>query len=716
MTRKPLLFFIILLLISGLSLCAEEVKEAAMPIVVNGDKVEYDHAKRRVIGTGNVSITYRDIKITCEKIVVDIDKKEGLAEGDVTLYQEGNVFSADKVLYNFEKKTGQLIKGGMYMEPWYGRAESIDKLDEKVFKLNKSYITTCEFEKPHYRIEAKTIKVYLDDRVTAWHVFFYAGDIPVMYSPYYNHPLKDNLPQVHVVPGHNDEWGTYLLTAWRYYFHPDSRGHIHFDWRSKRGFAEGIDYKYGLSKFGRGNCRFYFLHDKEPDQSQELGTELPSERWRLQLRHKWDVDENTFMAGEFHKLSDQDFIKDFFYKEEYERENQPRTYLTLIGAEENYALSVLYREKVNDFFTVTERLPEVKLDIRKLKLLNNLDLYYRNESSFVKLNQNYAKDVSRAERPADNYDAIRIDSYNELSYPFKLLGFLSVNPFIGTRETFYSKDKSRNDNVTRYLFTTGADLYTRFYKIYDFETDFLNLDIHDIRHLITPSIKYAYIREPNLIPKELLQFDELDTLDHNNSAELSLEHKLQTKRTKEDGRKEAVDLLTFIISSEYIFRDNVGNDNELDDMIEYDLEISPYSWMYIDATADFHRRERRFDTATTDLYIDKGEDLMFGVGYRYERDENAQATGHLSYHVNKENWKRHWAFDIYERYEIQEKLFQEQQYTITKDLHCWLAELTCRIKDEKDFTFWVIFRLKAFPDIPFFFRTTYRGPEPGSRQ
>lgn len=709
MLRKILLYCIIVITITTLDLHAEEVtKEIGMPIVVNGDKVQYNHANKTVTGTGNVSIKYKDIKMTCEKIIVDIDKKEGLAEGSVTLYQDGNIFKSDRVLYNFEKKTGELIKGDMTMMPWYGKAETIDKIEEKIFKLNKSYVTTCDFEKPHYRIEAKTIKVYLDDRVTAWNVFFYVGKVPILYIPYYNHPLKDNLPQVNIVPGHNDEWGAYLLSAWRYYFHPDSKGHVHLDWRSKRGYAEGFDYKYGLGKFGRGYCRFYYLHDREP------GTSIPEERWRAQLRHKWDVDENTFVAGEFHRLSDQDFLKDFFYKEEYEREHQPPTYLTLVSAKENYAVSVLYRKKANDFFTETERLPEMRMNIRKLKLFNHMDLYYKNESSFAVLNQSYANDVP-GDRRGDSYDATRLDTYNELSYPFHLLGFLNVNPFIGTRETFYSEDEYGNDNVTRYIFTTGADFYTRFYKIYDFETDFLDLDIHDIRHLVIPSVKYTYIREPNLDPEELLQFDEIDALRHINGFKLSLEHKLQTKRQKGDGRKETADLLTFIVGSEYIIKDDYGRDNKLMD-IEYDLEVRPYDWMHIDAEARMDREKGTLDTFNADFYVSKDEDLTFGTGYRYEKHENSQLTGYMTYHLNKDDWKRHWGFSIYERYEVQEKRFQQQEYTIIKDLHCWLGEFTCRIEDEKDFTFWLIFRLKAFPDIPFFFRTTYRGPEPGSRR
>jgi len=716
MCKKSILFLMIFNLTFAGCIFAEEGGKDTTPIVVNGDKVQYDHANKKVTGTGNVSITYEDIKMTCDKIVVDVETKKGTAVGNVTLYQEDSVFRADNVVYNFEDKTGELINGDMRMLPWYGHAETMEKMEGKLFKLNKSHVTTCEFENPHYRIEAETIKIYLGDRVTAWHVFFYVGDVPVMYVPYYNHPLEDNLPQVSIVPGRNDEWGTYLLTAWRYYFHPESKGHVHLDWRSKRGFAQGIDYKYGLRKFGKGYFRFYYLHDKEPDESQELGTQLPSNRWRAQLRHKWNVDKNTIMAAEYHKMSDQVFIKDYFYKEEYEREKQPRTYLMLTGARDNYTFTYLVDKKINDFFNVVERLPEAKLHIRSLKLFNHLNLYYKNESSAVRLSRKYEKDTGRLAAPPDNYDVVRIDSFNKLFYPFHLFGFLNVNPYVAARETFYTEDAESHDNVVRDIFETGVDVYTRFYKIYDVETDYLGLDIHRLRHLIIPQARYTVLPTPSIRRDQLHQFDEIDNIEMRNAVELMLQHKLQTKRTTDSGGFETRDLLTFIAETDFIIRDELDNDFEMADTIEYDLEVHPYDWMSIYVDALFHRRKKSIDVFNTDLTIREAEDAEFTVGYRYEKHENSQITAYWTNHINRHDWKKHWAFEIYERFEIQEKRFQEQQYTLIKDLHCWTGEVTCRVKNQRDYTFWVIFRIKAFPDMPFYFRTTYQGPDPGRRR
>jgi LPS-assembly protein len=690
----------------GIKPTDEELKsrETATPIVVNGDKVQYDYANMIVSGEGNVSITYKEIKLTCDKIVVNIDAKEGVAEGNVRLFQEGNVFSADNVIYNFATKKGELLNGAMKMPPWYGKSELIDKVDDKIYKLNRSYVTTCDLEAPHYRVTARTIKVYLNDRVTAWHAFFYLGNIPVTYVPYYNHPLKDNLPQVDIVPGYDKDWGVYALTAWRYFFHPDSKGHVHLDYRSKRGLGEGADYSYKMGKFGDGYARFYFIHDREPPDADK------KDRWRIQARHKWKVDQYSVMTGEYHKLSDKDIIKDFFYKQEFELDQQPPTYLSYIGAKDEYSFEILAEKRINRFFTVTEKLPEAKMNIRKLKLFNFINLYYQSNSDVAIFKRDIADDVAGAS-PNDDYDAARVDSYNELSYPFRLFGFLSINPFVGLRETYYSKGPQSQRDILRNMFNCGAELYARFFKIYDIETNLFGLDIHDIRHLVMPSARYEYITNPNYNPNGLLQFDSIDSLQRDNGVKLTLENKLQTKRTGKNGQKETVDLAMFLVDTKYVIKGPDEKKSRLQD-IKCNLEIKPYDWMFIKSEAVIEPAEHRIKTANADFYLDKREDLDLGLGYRYERGEShntSQLTSQLTYRINK-NWK----FRIYERFDMRVEKFQQQEYTIYRDLHCWIGEVTCRIEEEKDFTFWVIFRLKAFPDIPFLFRTTYHGPEPGS--
>ena len=183
-----------------------EVKPQAPkePIVVNGDNVEYFHEKKMVTGAGNVSIKYKDIELTCDKITVYLDTREAIAEGNVRVTQKGAYFTGERLNYNFETKKGTVLKGYINATPFYGKADEVNKIENKdEFKLAEGYVTTCDLENPHYRVRAKEVLIYLNDKVVAKHIFMYVGKVPVLYWPYYVQPLKEKKSHLTVIPGQN---------------------------------------------------------------------------------------------------------------------------------------------------------------------------------------------------------------------------------------------------------------------------------------------------------------------------------------------------------------------------------------------------------------------------------------------------------------------------------------------------------------------------------
>ena len=122
-------------------------------------------------------------------------------------------------------------------------------------------------------------------------------------------------------------------------------------------------------------------------------------------------------------------------------------------------------------------------------------------------------------------------------------------------------------------------------------------------------------------------------------------------------------------------------------------------------------------TANTDVIYDPGKKIKFGIGHIYEdsdTDNISQFTFDVTYKIN-EGWSlgKGWTIRAYERFDTHEAKWQEQEYTIYKDLHCWLGEFTVNIK-EGEWSFWVMFRIKAFPDLPIGLKRTYNRPSPGS--
>jgi len=157
---KCLMLFIATVIIVAHPLYAQEAK-GKFPVVVNGDEVEYFQDEQKVVGTGKVEVTYEDIRLTCDKITVYLDTKDAVMEGNVKLYHEDYIYFGEKATYNFETKKGEVIEAGIDASPWIGRGEVIRKTDAKEYHIEKGYITSCDYDPPHYRIQSKEVKIFL---------------------------------------------------------------------------------------------------------------------------------------------------------------------------------------------------------------------------------------------------------------------------------------------------------------------------------------------------------------------------------------------------------------------------------------------------------------------------------------------------------------------------------------------------------------------------
>jgi len=687
----------------------KDIKKSA-PVIVNGDKVEYLHEQNEIVGTGNININYGDVNLTCDKIIVRTDTKVGICEGNVKITQPGGFFEGEKIEYNFAEKTGSIVNGTVRADPIYGHADRVEKVSEKKVVLDNGYITTCDRPKPHYRVRAKQIRLYLDDKVIAKHVFFYIGNFPVIYIPYYVQPIRDVKTKITVIPGHNKDWGYYVLGAYRYYLNEKCKGFIRLDYREKKGLGEGVDYSYNLDKLGEGTARFYYTQENNRMAIEKTGK--GDDRWRVQYKHSIDFTNDTKGMLEFNKLSDKDIVRDYFYRE-YEEGMDSDNYVSVITTKPNYSFKLLARKRFDDFLTVTERLPEASLQVHNQRLGNTF-FYYFNELSFTNFVKRYEDFLDY-----DDEESMRLHTYNKLSYAFRPIKGIYATPYAATRQTYYTKNRWDDDNIFREIYEYGLDISTKFYKVFDVATTFM--DINKLRHIITPTVGFFHRHQPSVSPVNLFQFDTVDSLDYENKIILSLENKLQTKRPaggkagEKSGEWKSVDLLRFIVSTDYEFRLKKGSfyskgDGAFTD-IKYELELSPYDWLFTKADMVMDTKDYDIRTANFDIVCDTGGKLEFGAGYRYERSETgttSQFTMDSTYKVSKD-----WAVRAYERFDIHDSKWIEQEYTIYKDLHCWLSEFTFNLKDG-DYGFWVILRLKAFPDVPFGLRRTYHRPSPGS--
>lgn len=716
--RKVFLIFAgIFLLVCSFAYAYSDIDS---PIECNGDEIEYFEADKKIVASGNVVVTYKDMRLTGDEVIVWPQIKKAQASGNVKLVQGLSIFEGDSVDYDFLNNIGSVLNVKAVTEPWYSAGEKASRDGKESYKIENGALTTCDLERPHWRITTKKVLIYPDKKVTAENAVVWIGDIPVMWIPYYCHPLDDDRPQVTVIPGHDSDWGNYLLTAWRYNLTPNQKGYVKMDYRERKDFASGIDYYYKSDWFGKGVINSYYMNERAIDrkhiwydQNKEDAPTEEEEKGLLRIRHNWQISPSNMLTAELHKYKDEDFIKDYFFKE-YEKDEEPETYMLLTNTSDYANLSFLVKKRVNRFDDTIERLPEAKLDVYNTRLFES-NFYYKGTFSGVNLNKKYSSFTDEFPGAvAEDSQNNRYDAYNQVSYNTKL-GFINFNPYAGTRQTFFERELAGDNPSIRGAFYTGLDISTKFYKVFNVVTDLFCMEINKLRHIVTPTISYDYISLPTLRKEKIFNFDEIDSIDRQNIITLVLENKLQTKRGMD---LRSVDLAALIMQTQYDFKKDPGGQ-----LLDYEakFEFNPYDWLTVasDAVFDPHLRKEHdyLKELNNDLYLTKKDEWRAGIGHRYTQDEQSMVIETLL------NFIPGWRFKIYEDFRFkgfqgsQKKIrdIREQEYVITRDLHCWEMDILYNVERGEGETFMIVFRLKAFPGIPFEFGKGYHRPKFGSQ-
>ncbi|MEW5894601.1 MAG: LPS assembly protein LptD [Candidatus Omnitrophota bacterium] len=678
--KRLMIELLIVVAFAGGAFAQEEVS----PVEVNGDKVEFDIKDRKVIATGNVSIVKDNVRLTADK--VEFYRETGIAKayGHVVVEREGERIEGENLVFNFETMKGDFDNPLVTAPPLYGSGKSVEKVGEDHYRIKDGFITTSDWDDPETRITGRTIDVYTGDVAVARRMVFKVGHVPVFFWPKYTEDLKERSSIVRLMPGYSSDWGLFLLSRWRFDRNENFKTFVHLDYRERKGLGWGVDNEYNTRGFGEGSIRTYYTHERNIGNYhfwQDHGPVIEKERYKVEWRHRWQIDERTMAVSQLYKLSDATFIKDYF-EGEYETDQTPASYALVTHALPYATLSGRADYRVNRFVSTVERLPEISYIMPSLEIFDS-NFYWENTTTYSNLKK---KDAS----PVDAYPKTeRFDVDNEVSYP-KKIGFIETRPFVGTRHTYYSRTKEpMMQNEVRGLFRTGVDLSTKFYRIFNAQTNAFKLNINQIRHVITPSVAYLFQDDPTVQPGELDQYDSVDQLTRLHRATLSLENKLQTKRNET-----SVDLARMIVSSDFAFKQDELLKSSFNNL-NFDLEITPYDWLkyYFDLT--YNPQTQNLETLNFDLYINNPSDLWyFRIGDRYHHQVDNLLVTEVGWKINPK-----WSAVVNLMHDLDTGKNKEQNFALRRDLHAWVMDI--RLSNEKfdgqELMF--IFTLKGFEDV-----------------
>jgi lipopolysaccharide export system protein LptA len=685
---------------------------------------------------GNVAIHTGDADIYSDSATYNPKTHDVVAEGHVRIYRTTGTFVGERAIYNTETKEIHAVDIKTDKQPYLVAGEKITTISEGAFMVSKGAFTTHDSDHPDFRLQAKTMRVYENDRVIFQNVTFYVRNVPIFWWPYMYQSLDDSFSYM-ISPAYLSSWGPSILGRVTMPLTDDIKAMFRLDYRSRRGVAVGFepDIRFGADKQSWARIRTYFLKDENPDinRTSVARPDISEGRYRVSLQSRTKFTEDIYGIANITKLSDEFLLQDFF-QSEFQLNPKPDNIVAVTKTNPNYTLTAIGRFQANNFFETTERLPEVVLDVKRLPVFGG-PIFYEGETGLAELRRNFESDSGK-----HDYSTLRLDSFHQFTYPNTFFGWLSVVPRVGFRATYYDKTRDLGKtpimpsgspfipdflnidpkepvfyagNKLRTVFNGGVESSFKITRTWEgAQSSALGLD--GLKHVIQPFTNFSWVTSSMSDPAEILQFDRyqaatqlrpidfpqfttIDSIDNWTIWRIGVRNRLLTRR--DDSTVSWLDIETYM---------DVNFDNPFD-KTQYSnlfnrLSFTPVPWASFGISSQVPVFEKGFTEINTSVSIQPIANLQVSFAHRYLNqnpffDNSSLYVLNGYYRIND-----NWGLGVSEQYEGTTGVLEQQRYSIYRDLTSWVASVGAIIRDNggvKEYGILLTFTLKALPKFSF---------------
>ena len=514
-----------------------------------------DRQANMAYGEGDVVLKYQGMTLRADKARYNMATDEVWAEGNVRLNRDGQEWVMPAAYYNMKTRALKAETARGVFDAAVLRADNIRSTGSNQYSFARATVSTCDYEEPHYRLQATRGVIYPGERVVLYGVTFRLGDVPVFWLPALGWSLKGENDPVAIEVGQSSREGFFILTRTRVSLTRNIRATVHLDGRTDRGPGVGgdLDYYYSPKMYGKV-CGYYAM-DSDPmdDVDRLLGRTIPENRYRLDWQHKQELQGDVDITVNLTKQSDSDLMDDFF-QDRYHEEGEPASVVDVTKRGENYTLSLLAQPQLNRYFAEVQRLPEARWAVNRTRILST-PLFYEADSSAGY----YRNHAGRTGDPVFDGRTPRADTFHQLVLPQHYFGWLSIVPRAGMRGAYYLDapiGAPDTNEIRLVVFNAGVESSFKLSRTWD-GVESKRLDIHGLRHIFEPFVDYQWIPTPNVTCDEVFQFDTyryatlgngsrllttrylpldfpantaIDAIERQNVARFGIRQKLQTQR------------------------------------------------------------------------------------------------------------------------------------------------------------------------------------------
>ncbi len=687
---------------------------------------------------GNVAIHLGNADIYADYAQYNSITHDVELRGHVRIYRDTSLYVAESGVYNTETKKIRAINGRTESQPYLLSGANMTSIGDNAYLVRDGTFTTHDSAKPDFHLHARTIRIYEDDRVIFQYVTAYIGNLPVFWWPYLYQSLSDTFSFT-ISPAYTSTWGPSILTQVTFPITDQVHTRLRLDYFGRRGPAIGLEptIDYGKDNGSQARIKSFYIQDQNPNlnQTNETRQDVPTGRYRLSLEDRTNFTDDIYGIANLTKLSDPFVMQDYF-QGEFRVDPVPDNVVAVAKTNPFFTITGIARFQANEFFTTTERLPEVVLDVKRHALFGG-PIFYEGETGFANLRLQFPDDSG-----FQNYNTDRFDTFHQLTFPNTYFGWLSIVPRVGFRGTYYGKTWDLGSttflppsnplvpdfilptptlanpvkfdgDVFRTVFNTGAEASFKISRTWEnVQSRAFGLD--GLMHVIQPFTNFSYVDENGANPTSILQFDRfepstqlraidfpqfttIDSIDNWTVWRVGVRNRLETRR--DDQTITWLELDTF-------FDVNFDNPYDRTDYSNFfnNLRFSPLPWVSLTINSQVPAFAKGFTEVNTYATVQPIANLQVNVGHRYLNSnpffDNSSLFLVGGYYRIDDNW----GVGVQEQYEATTKTLEEQRYSVYRDLSSWVASFGGVIRDNqgvKEYGLLFTVTLKAFPKFGF---------------
>ena len=630
-------------------------------------RVEYESDTADIIdlgkglrGKGHVRIATDNAEFTADEIEYDVERNTfratGLEPGGVQMKRDGGSLTADEVIYDIESETGELINCSGKFDQLIFRAPLVKRTGPNSAELVGGNVTTCDLDKPHYRVVAERMEVTDEQELVARSATFYLGPVPILRVPRFSHTVGETRFPISIHTGHKSELGYFLRTEYEFDVTEKFSGGVHADVYTDEGFGTGLDGSLRAVEGGETTFKTYMT---------------TKERGRAEIYHTQEMPHDLRAIMQLEQWTDEPFLDEFYY-DELKQRTEPETFINLTRTRPYDIISLTARKRTNGFVEETERLPELNVTFLE-RQIGATPFYYSVENSAGYL----------VDRPGEEH-TLRNFTSGRISYAGRPTRWLSVVPFVGVDGTYYS-DGLVEDDLYRTSPLSGVTFGTRLHRVYGSRSE----QFSAFKHVVVPTLTYTYRPRPDVRTTEIHEFDAIDDVLGGNRIGFELDNLLLAKTS--GGEQRQLARLTLYSGTDVT--------SEREESVDWAarFHISPSDRFGFEFDADSHDAEEDFKLFNGSFYF-RGEEKSgreIRLGFGYSETETGVFNEDFSYGFAT-NLGEKWRVSLEHRYDFHDNEFEYQEYKIWRDLHCFEGAISYRIRERSERVM-IMIGLKAFP-------------------